>query len=149
MHSVEYYQKMQKRCFVAMCVGITICLLGIAGVAFGQTVDELQAQIDSIRAAALDSGMVRAKADVDSIISNRAKLIDFGVIVVKHHADSMWVDIDLPVSTEEKADKKVAMKMFYQLLLSDYKARADDVPHRLRVRKDRAKAALKWLDSQL
>ena len=110
-----------------------------------QTVESLQAQIDSIKVAQLATQIDSARADVDSVVVNRVKLSNAGISIVADTADPQWVQIDFAVGSNT-GYQKATLKMAYLWLLEAYKGKPSNVAWRLRVRKDRAKDALKTLN---
>lgn len=107
------------------------------------TVEQLQAQIDSIRAAENDSAATATQADVDSIVTNRAKLVAAGITIIKDTEDGngIWVQIDFPV-TSATGWEKAALKMTYLWLKDAYGAQDTDVVWRCRIHRAKAKRAL-------
>jgi hypothetical protein len=128
-------------------VVLLVSLLVILSVpCYSQTIEELEAQIDSIKSVQDSAGIARAYADVDSVVTNRAKLAAAGITIMPHPADSVWVVIDFPVSSAT-GYKKAALKMTYLWLLQGYMGKPDETAWRLRVRTDRAKRALRSLNA--
>lgn len=110
-----------------------------------QTIEQLQAQIDSVKTAQMQAQIDSAQADVDSIVTNRAKLSNAGISIIAHDNDPQWVKVDFAVGSTT-GYQRATLKMTYLWLLEAYKGEADAVQWRLKLRKDRAKQALKTLN---
>lgn len=135
---------------------LTIACVLVATAASAQTIEELQAKIDSAQAALADKIAETNLAVRDSVRDALAAQIDtlvnvkaLGLKAMTHPRDEVWVVIDLPVVATEDTFKKLYLKKVYADLLRDYKAKADeDVVWRVRIRRDRAAKAMARLEEE-
>ena len=139
------------------CVVVVGLIWGlILADAYAQTIEELQAKVDSAQVALADKMAETNLAVRDSVRDALAAQIDtltnvraLGLKAMTHPRDEVWVTIDLPVLATEDAFKKLYLKTVYAALLRDYKAKAhDDVVWRVHIRRDRAAKAMAWLERE-
>ena len=122
-----------------------------------ETMAELKAKIDSIRASANRKGSDVTKAYADSIVSADSFTTIFAsnnVKVVEDTNDAMWVQVDVPLLEATKFEKQFwlswiadAKKQFYGQPGIDSSLKA--VPGRIRVSKAHIKNLLTDLNDKL
>jgi len=111
-----------------------------------QTVEELQAQIDSIKAVEVTlASQVRA----DTLIAQRdSAIVDFGITFYADSVDSQWVQIDFPLSTSTGYKRALILGSIEECI-SDLGAKQTNTAGRLRIRHDKAKRATTRLNKVL
>ena len=110
-----------------------------------QQIIRLQASIDSSKAEMHSAGCVRAVTWVATATEDSNGVLSaFGITVKKDTADSMYVQIDFPLSSATGL-KKAFLKGTIEELFTNYHAIDVGVIGRVKMRRDRAVATLKRL----
>ena len=127
-----------------------LALLLLASPAYGVTVAELQAQIDSIRADSIGAVAAVTKALVDSTVAADSLLAPGvnGVSVVTDAQDGEWVQIDLPLATSTGIAKSYWIGVISHLK-DKYGAKDTGVAGRVRMSHVNAVKALVEMDANL
>tara|TARA_Y100000310_G_scaffold170630_1_gene170803 strand:- start:74 stop:469 length:396 start_codon:yes stop_codon:yes gene_type:complete len=124
---------------------LILALPGLAEADLQSQIDSLQAVLDSTANA--DSTAVR-KADLDTVIANRPKLVAAGITVLVDKKDGQWIEVDFPVSGAT-GSKKAALKFGYWSLINQWGAKATATAYRVRIHFQNAKQALKWWNKNI
>lgn len=129
--------------FRAMLVmmGVFVC-----SVVQAQTLEELQAQVDSLRAVQIAT-ISQIKADTLTAQRDSA-IVDFGITFYADNVDSQYVQIDFPISTATGYKRALILGSIEECV-TDLNARETATPGRLRIRHDKAVRAVSRLNKVL
>ena len=128
-----------------MFKAIILALL-MASTVQAQTVEELQAQIDSIKAVKV---VASSQVKADSLVAQRdSAIVVFGITFYADSVDSQYVQIDFPLSTATGFKRALVLGSIEECI-SDLGAKQTEIVGRLRIRHDKAKRATARLNNVL
>lgn len=123
-----------------------VATLFVASQVQAVTVEELQAQIDSIKAVAVTSA---SQVKADTLTAQRdSAIVVFGIQFYADDVDSQYVQIDFPLSTATGYKRALVLGSIEECI-SDLGAKQTEVVGRLRIRHDKAKRATARLSKVL
>tara|TARA_Y100000310_G_scaffold339945_1_gene434209 strand:+ start:3603 stop:4007 length:405 start_codon:yes stop_codon:yes gene_type:complete len=129
---------------------LLLCFLLFVASAESATQAEVTALQDSIDAAESAAGRQRTVDALNAMIvaDSLTALATNSVTVIADAMDSVWVEIDVPLSTATGFAKSYWIG-WLEYAKQVYKAKDGDATGRVRMRKDRAEDALRALDANL